>query len=249
MGDPRRPGAFPIVHEQVSLDRLRRIRKPDAAHGEGQSKVVTQGRTGYHASHLPRRRCTTARSITARHQADRASRPPLATSCTTAPRRPPAAASADASTDASTGTRWPVCESGNNPRAVGGGGSYFGLYQFTVGTWHSVGRQRQAHGRVAGRADQAGQAPLSAPGSRRRGRCVVASSTRDRRQPLRAARAHPTFAPSRSSSGSGPPSSWDRTSSSMPTRFVASCGPPRSGRTTSCSRSGRSRVIDAGPAA
>lgn len=31
------------------------------------------------------------------------------------------------------------CESGNNPRAVGGGGAYRGLYQFTMGTWWSVG--------------------------------------------------------------------------------------------------------------
>jgi resuscitation-promoting factor RpfB len=37
---------------------------------------------------------------------------------------------------------WPAlaqCESGGNPRAVGGGGLYFGLYQFTVGAWHGVG--------------------------------------------------------------------------------------------------------------
>jgi hypothetical protein len=31
------------------------------------------------------------------------------------------------------------CESGGNPRAVGGGGRYFGAFQFTVGTWHSLG--------------------------------------------------------------------------------------------------------------
>lgn len=31
------------------------------------------------------------------------------------------------------------CESGNNPRAIGGGGAYRGLYQFTMGTWYSVG--------------------------------------------------------------------------------------------------------------
>ena len=31
------------------------------------------------------------------------------------------------------------CESGGNPRAVGGGGKYFGLYQFSLGTWHGVG--------------------------------------------------------------------------------------------------------------
>ncbi len=31
------------------------------------------------------------------------------------------------------------CESSGNPRSVGGGGRYFGLYQFTLGTWASVG--------------------------------------------------------------------------------------------------------------
>ena len=31
------------------------------------------------------------------------------------------------------------CESGGNPRAVGGGGRYFGLYQFTLGTWSRLG--------------------------------------------------------------------------------------------------------------
>jgi hypothetical protein len=32
-----------------------------------------------------------------------------------------------------------ACESGGNPAAVGGGGTYRGLFQFTLGTWHSVG--------------------------------------------------------------------------------------------------------------
>jgi hypothetical protein len=32
-----------------------------------------------------------------------------------------------------------ACESGNNPRAVGGGGTYRGLFQFAQGTWNAVG--------------------------------------------------------------------------------------------------------------
>lgn len=32
-----------------------------------------------------------------------------------------------------------MCESGGNPKAVGGGGMYFGLYQFSLGAWHGVG--------------------------------------------------------------------------------------------------------------
>jgi hypothetical protein len=32
-----------------------------------------------------------------------------------------------------------ACESHNNPRAVGGGGMYRGLYQFSFSTWRVVG--------------------------------------------------------------------------------------------------------------
>jgi len=45
------------------------------------------------------------------------------------------------STSAS-GLNWAAlarCESSGNPRAVGGGGRFFGLYQFTLSTWRSVG--------------------------------------------------------------------------------------------------------------
>jgi hypothetical protein len=31
------------------------------------------------------------------------------------------------------------CESGGNPRAVGGGGAYRGKYQFSYSTWAAVG--------------------------------------------------------------------------------------------------------------
>jgi hypothetical protein len=31
------------------------------------------------------------------------------------------------------------CESGGNPRAIGGGGEYRGKYQFSYGTWAAVG--------------------------------------------------------------------------------------------------------------
>ena len=33
------------------------------------------------------------------------------------------------------------CESGGNPAAVGGGGTYRGLFQFDLSTWQSVGGQ------------------------------------------------------------------------------------------------------------
>lgn len=31
------------------------------------------------------------------------------------------------------------CESGGNPRAVGGGGRYFGAFQFSLGSWRAAG--------------------------------------------------------------------------------------------------------------
>jgi Transglycosylase-like domain len=32
-----------------------------------------------------------------------------------------------------------ACESGGDPHAIGGGGTYRGLFQFTYATWHAVG--------------------------------------------------------------------------------------------------------------
>ena len=32
-----------------------------------------------------------------------------------------------------------ACESHGNPRAIGGGGTYRGMYQFSFGTWQVVG--------------------------------------------------------------------------------------------------------------
>jgi uncharacterized protein YabE (DUF348 family) len=54
----------------------------------------------------------------------------------------PAAASAPPRRTSVDSLNWAAlarCESGGNPRAVGGGGQYFGLYQFSLGTWRSVG--------------------------------------------------------------------------------------------------------------
>jgi len=34
-----------------------------------------------------------------------------------------------------------ACESGGNPRAIGGGGAFRGKYQFTMSTWSAVGGQ------------------------------------------------------------------------------------------------------------
>lgn len=58
------------------------------------------------------------------------------------PPRPPAPVHRVAATVGADGLNWYAlaqCESGNNPRAVSASGTYRGLYQFSLGTWHSVG--------------------------------------------------------------------------------------------------------------
>jgi hypothetical protein len=70
-----------------------------------------------------------ARLAAARAAAARASR--------SAARRPAAAAPVNVGGDV-----WGAlarCESGGNPRAVGGGGRYFGAFQFSLSAWHSLG--------------------------------------------------------------------------------------------------------------
>jgi hypothetical protein len=59
-----------------------------------------------------------------------------------APAPAPTRQSAPAPSGSSGGLNWGAlaqCESGGNPNAVSPNGLYFGLYQFSVSTWHSVG--------------------------------------------------------------------------------------------------------------
>lgn len=54
----------------------------------------------------------------------------------------PAPAAAPVPSGSGGGLNWAAlarCESGGDPRGVGGGGRYFGLYQFSLGTWAGVG--------------------------------------------------------------------------------------------------------------
>lgn len=76
-----------------------------------------------------------------------AAAPPAAPAAAPAPRPTPAPAPAPAPASGgggpvTGGLNWGAlaqCESGGNPRAVGGGGLYFGLYQFSFSTWAGVG--------------------------------------------------------------------------------------------------------------
>ena len=62
------------------------------------------------------------------------------------------------------------CESGGNPRAVSRGGTYRGLYQFTMSTWHSVGGSGDPIDASSERADLPREAALQAAPAAARGR-------------------------------------------------------------------------------
>ncbi len=59
---------------------------------------------------------------------------PVAKTTAPTPTKPPAT-----SVDSLDWSALAQCESGGNPQAVGGGGLYFGLYQFMVSTWQAMG--------------------------------------------------------------------------------------------------------------
>ena len=121
------------------------------------------------------------------------------------------------------------CESGGNPRAVNPDG-YYGLYQFSLSTWHSVGGTRQPDRRLVGRADPPRDDPVQQGRSRpvglrqppvrltRPGLRGWTTGCSDRRRSGR----------SPLGSASGRPRPWARTSSSTPTRSAGSSGWPRS---------------------
>jgi len=111
------------------------VRRPDARLFTGQQQVVRPGRDGQGVAMyrvvrhdgVVTRRTLLERSVV---------RPPRAAIVRvgTKPRPAPTVAGAG-------GLNWAAlaqCESGGNPRAVNPAG-YYGLYQFSVSTWHSVG--------------------------------------------------------------------------------------------------------------
>ncbi len=58
-----------------------------------------------------------------------------------------------------------ACESGGNPSAVGGGGSFRGKYQFDYGTWASVGGSGDPAAAPEAEQDARAQALLSRSGT------------------------------------------------------------------------------------
>jgi uncharacterized protein YabE (DUF348 family) len=111
-------------------------RRPDSSMYTGETRTVREGRVGvvhrvynlrYVNGHL-------AKKILAKPSV-RTAEPVTEIIAYGTKQRPYSVAGAD-------GLNWGAladCESGGNPRAVSSGGTYRGLYQFTLSTWHGVG--------------------------------------------------------------------------------------------------------------
>lgn len=65
--------------------------------------------------------------------------PTTAKPTTTAKQRQAPQATQPAAAGNDVWTRLARCESGGNPKSVGGGGKYYGAFQFSPGTWRSIG--------------------------------------------------------------------------------------------------------------
>lgn len=122
--------------------------QPDGSMTKGQTKVLTPGKTGVV------RRTTSTTTVDGAVEStkvlseQKVSDPvtQVVAVGTKAPAPAPARAAAPAPQTAtvgrSGGLNWGAlanCESGGNPRAVSPGGTYRGLYQFSMSTWASVG--------------------------------------------------------------------------------------------------------------
>jgi uncharacterized protein YabE (DUF348 family) len=125
------------VSEDVEIP-FATVRRPDASMYKGDTKVLTPGRVGViHKTYLltytngklsGRRIATSVRTAS-----------PVTKIVAYGTKSRPTYAKSVGSAD---GLNWGAlarCESGGNPRAVSSGGTYRGLYQFSLSTWHGVG--------------------------------------------------------------------------------------------------------------
>ena len=110
-------------------------RRPDASMYKGDTRTIRPGRVGVlHKTYLL---TYTNGKLTGRRIASitRSAEPVTAIVAYGTKTRAYSVAGAD-------GLNWPAlarCESGGNPRAVSSGGTYRGLYQFSMSTWQGVG--------------------------------------------------------------------------------------------------------------
>jgi uncharacterized protein YabE (DUF348 family) len=117
---------------------FRTEQRPDPSMFKGDTKVITPGRPGVLV------RTYTLRYVNGRLAAkalgsERRTAAPVTQVVAVGTRARPEAQRSASSSD---GLNWPAlarCESGGNPRAVSSGGTYRGLYQFSMSTWRGVG--------------------------------------------------------------------------------------------------------------
>ena len=140
------------VSEYIQL-AFRTEEHPDSSIFTGQTRIAEPGSVGIvHNSYLLT--YTNGRLSSRRLESSRRTASPRARIIGVGTKRrlepvvvaaPPTASartSDSAAAGSSGGLDWGAlanCESGGDPRAVSGGGSFRGLYQFSIGTWQSVG--------------------------------------------------------------------------------------------------------------
>ncbi len=129
---------------RVDVDQVRRgflidqrtVRRPDSSMYEGSEKVLKDGRDGRGVAIyrlVSRDGVVTQRELVERKVLRKPQTRIVAYGTKARPYTPP--------TTGSSGLNWAAlaqCESGGNPRAINSGG-YYGLYQFALSTWYSVG--------------------------------------------------------------------------------------------------------------
>lgn len=133
------------VHDvtTVSAVPFETTTRPDPGLATGQRRVLTPGTAGERT--LVERVTTVDGTETARVAlSDTQSREPVTAvvAIGTAPRPAPARPATVAAVPTADGLNWAAlarCESGGNPAAVSANGLYYGLYQFSLSTWGSVG--------------------------------------------------------------------------------------------------------------
>ncbi|MFZ0161904.1 MAG: ubiquitin-like domain-containing protein [Kineosporiaceae bacterium] len=133
--------------EAVKVEAIpyRTTKKTSKALAPGTTKVITKGSPGVQRVTYT---ITVAdgKPVSSVRSAAVVSKQPVHAVLQVGPKAAPAATSAAGSGSSATGTsadglNWPAlakCESGGNPRAVNPAG-YYGLYQFSLSTWRSVG--------------------------------------------------------------------------------------------------------------
>lgn len=122
------------VTEELPIPFTTVSRKTDSLY-KGTTKVVTQGQVGVRVRTFAQTYLD-GKLATRKLVSDRVTAKPVTQVVLVGTKAPPQnSPSAD-------GLNWPAlakCESGGNPKAYNPSGPYYGLYQFTASTWHSVG--------------------------------------------------------------------------------------------------------------